>query len=75
MKKLLCTAVTGKICYATVKEIKPGLYLRNGKQEFIPDNDFIACVIEKLKKENNEIVFETKDNKYIIKMEVQKNEF
>ena len=74
MKKLLCTVVTGKICYVTVKEIKPGLYLRTGKKEIIPDNDFIACVVEKLKKENNEMVFETGDNKYIIKMEIEKNE-
>ncbi len=74
MKKLLCAAVTGEICYAMVKEIKPGLYLRTGKKEIIPDNDFIACVVEKLKKENNEMVFETGDNKYIIKMEIEKNE-
>ena len=74
MKKLLCTAVTGKICYATVKEIKPGLYLRNGKQEMISDDDFIACVVEKLKAENGEMVFETEDKKYIIKLEIEKNE-
>lgn len=73
MKKLLCTAITGKICYATVKEIKPGLYIGTGKKEIIPDDDFIACVIEKLKSENNEIVFKTKDNKYIIKLEIKKS--
>lgn len=72
MKKLLCTAVTGKICYATVKEIKPGLYIGTGKREFIPDEDFIACMIEKLKSENNEIIFNTQNSKYIIKLELEK---
>lgn len=72
MKKLLWAAVTGEICYAMVKEIKPGLYLRTGKKEIIPDNDFIACVVEKLKAENGEMVFETEDKKYIIKLEVER---
>ena len=72
MKKLLCTAVTGKIYYATVKEIKPGLYLGAGKRELILDNDFIACMIEKLKIENNKIIFNTQDSKYIIKLEIEK---
>lgn len=72
MKKLLCTAVTGKICYATVKKIKAGLYLGTGKREYIPENDFIACMIEKLKIENNKIIFNTQDSKYIIKLEIEK---
>ena len=72
MKKLLCTAVTGKIYYATVKEIKTGLYSGTGKREFIPETDFIACMIEKLKIENNEIIFNTQDSKYIIKLEIEK---
>lgn len=69
MKKLLCAVVTGKICYVTVKEIKPGLYARTGKKEVIPDDDFIACMIEKLKYENNEITFKTESKEYTIKLE------
>ena len=70
MKKLLCSAVSGEIHYVTVKEEKPGLYIKTGKKEVIPDDDFIACMIEKLKYENNEIVFETENKEYKIKLEI-----
>ena len=74
MKKLLCTVVTGKICYVTVREEKPGLYIRTGKKEVIADDDFIACMIEKLKYENNEIIFETENKEYKIKLEITNKE-
>lgn len=74
MKKLLCTVVTGKICYVTVKEKEPGLYIRTGEKEVIPDDEFIACMIEKLKYENNEIVFETENKEYKIKLEIVNKE-
>ncbi len=69
MKKILCSPISKEIHYVEVKEETKGLYIRTGKKEVIPDDDFIACMIQKLKYENNEIVFETENKEYTIKLE------
>lgn len=71
-KRLICSQLTGTIYYATVKEVKPGIFVNtlSNKTE-IDEVEFIDCMMTKLMTEGNKI--EIKDGsgkKYIIKLEV-----
>lgn len=75
-KMLMCSKLTGKIYYTSVKEIEPGVFVNTSQNKIeIDEMNFLDCMITKLSTENNKI--EIKDNtgkKYIIKLEVTENE-
>lgn len=75
-KVLMCSKLTGKVYYTTVKQIEKGVFVNtpNNKVE-IEEMNFIDCMITKLMAENNKM--EVKDNsnkKYVIKLEISQEE-
>lgn len=73
---LMCSKLTGKVYYTTVKQIKEGVFLNTSNNKIeIDEMSFIDCMITKLMIENNKI--EVKDNsnkKYVIKLEISQEE-